>query len=189
MHARIQEVLAYFDAQHATLDRAVASVPPALRERRPSPERWSIAEVLEHVALIEGQITWLLATRLDAARAAGLGPEEETTPIRPTLDLSRALDRSRRIEAGESSRPNAGIDLTSAEAALSNAREALRATVLAADGLALTQVSGVNPVLGPLNAYQWVLFAGAHEARHAEQVQETGRALEAVVDNDMTGPA
>lgn len=177
MHPRIREVLTYLDAQRALLERAVAAVPPELRARRPSPERWSVAEVLEHVALVESQVNWLIATRLDAARAAGLGPEQDTDPVLPTFDLSRALDRSRPLEAGESTQPRAGLDASMAEAALTHARESLRATILSADGLALTQLSAPNPVLGPLNAYQWVLFIGAHEARHAEQIQESAAAL------------
>jgi hypothetical protein len=32
-------------------------------------------------------------------------------------------------------------------------------------------------VLGPLNLYQWVLFVGQHEARHAGQLQDLARLL------------
>ena len=174
MHPRIREVLTYLDAQRAVLERAVAAMPPELRKRRPSPERWSVAEILEHIALVESQVSWLLATRLDAA---GLGAERETSLVLPTLDLSRVLDRSRPVPASDSTQPRTGLDASSAELALTQARETLRATILAADGLALTQLSAPNPVLGPLNMYQWVLFTGAHEARHAEQVREIAAAL------------
>lgn len=177
MHTRTREVLTYLDTQRAVLERAVTAVPPELRERRPAPGRWSVAEILEHVALVESQISWLLATRIDEARAAGLGPEREVSPVLPTLDLTRVLDRSRRLAAGDSTQPRAGLDASSAEIALTHAREALRGTILSADGLALAQLSAPNPVLGSLNAYQWVLFAGAHEARHAEQIREVAAAL------------
>lgn len=179
MHPRIAEVLGHFDTSIATLDRAVADVAPALRERRPAPDRWSVAEVLEHVALVEERITQLLVNLLDTARADGLGPERETSPILPTFDLARVLDRSRPVTAGEASWPRAGLDASAAAAALARQREAFRATVLAADGLALGTVSAPNPVLGPLNGYQWVLFVGGHEARHAGQVRDIAAALRA----------
>jgi hypothetical protein len=177
MHARIREVLTYLDARCAILEGAVAAVPPELRARRPAPGRWSVAEILEHVALVESQISWLLATRIDEARAAGLGPEREVSPVVPTLDLSRVLDRSRRLAARDSTQPRGGLDASAAEIALTHAREALRGTILSADGLALGRLGAPNPVLGSLNAYQWVLFAGAHEARHAEQIREVAAAL------------
>ncbi|MEO7237074.1 MAG: hypothetical protein ABIZ96_00505 [Gemmatimonadales bacterium] len=31
------------------------------------------------------------------------------------------------------------------------------------------------PTLGALNLYQWGLFVGQHEARHAEQLKDIGR--------------
>jgi hypothetical protein len=38
-------------------------------------------------------------------------------------------------------------------------------------------VSFPHPVLGPTNGYQWFLFIGSHEARHADQIRETARQL------------
>jgi hypothetical protein len=45
------------------------------------------------------------------------------------------------------------------------------------DGLALGRVTRAHPTLGPLNRYQWVLFVGQHEARHAAQLQDIARQL------------
>ncbi|MEA2712972.1 MAG: hypothetical protein QOK27_933, partial [Gemmatimonadales bacterium] len=32
-----------------------------------------------------------------------------------------------------------------------------------------------HPLLGSLDLYQWILFVGQHEARHAAQIAELGR--------------
>jgi hypothetical protein len=32
-------------------------------------------------------------------------------------------------------------------------------------------------VLGVIDAYQWFIFVGSHEARHASQIREIGAAL------------
>lgn len=45
------------------------------------------------------------------------------------------------------------------------------------DGLALGSVTAPHPVLGEIDVYQWLLFLGAHEGRHADQVREIGEAL------------
>lgn len=177
MHPRIREVLASLDTHRATLERAVGAVPAELRERRPAPERWSVAEVLDHLALIDGQITGVLKGSIDSARVAGLGADQETSSVVPTLDVTPILDRSRPAEADEASRPRAGVSMSEAQAELVRQREALRAVVLSADGLALTEVIAPFPGLGPLNVYQWVLVVGAHEARHSAQIQEIAAAL------------
>jgi hypothetical protein len=178
MHPRIREVLEYLDTHRAALKRAVAAVSPELRGRRPAPERWSVAEVLEHLGLVERHITRLLQNLISEGRAAGIGPEQETSLVVPTLDLSRLLNRSRREPASDAAKPREGLDASAAEAALVRQREALRATLLSADGLALAEVSAPNPVLGVLNASQWVLFIGGHEARHTAQIQEIAAALQ-----------
>ena len=41
-------------------------------------------------------------------------------------------------------------------------------------GLALGGVTSAHPALGALNGYDWVVFAGAHMGRHAEQIGEMG---------------
>jgi hypothetical protein len=177
MHPRIDEVLTYLATQRAMLERAVATVPSSLRTRRPGPERWSVAEVLAHLVIVEGRVTQLLGAQIGAARAAGLGRERETSAVVPTVNIARVLDRSRPVTAGAASQPPPDANADIALAALVERHDALRATLAGADGLALGEVSAPNPVLGPINVYQWVVFIGAHEARHAAQIQEIAGAL------------
>src|SRR5258708_34440872 len=81
-------------------------------------------------------------------------------------------DRSRRRNAPEEVRPDGSLNAASAWTALEQPRAALRAAVLPADGLALSDVVKPHLVLGPINIYQWLLFVGSHEARHTAQVRE-----------------
>lgn len=172
MHPCINEVLSYLDVERRALEEAVSAVPPALRERRPTADRWSVSEILEHLALVETRITALLAGRIDAARAAGLGPAREIDPVLPTLDLETILDRSRPLVASEAAQPTGSQDSDAALAELARARGVLREIVLSADGLALEEVIVPHPRFGPLNVYQWLLFVGGHEARHTAQIRE-----------------
>lgn len=171
-HPRIAEVLAHLESSRVALAEAVALVPEAQRDRRPAPDRWSVAEVLEHLALVDGRITGLLRSRIDAAREAGLGAETETSPVVPTIDLARLLDRERRITAGEASLPKESLDAATAWERLVAQQDELRELALSADGLALGEVIAPNPVIGPLNVYQWLAFVGGHERRHALQIRE-----------------
>lgn len=174
MTSRIEEVLAHLDANRAKLDLAVSSVPEADRGRRPGQGRWSTAEVLEHLAIVEGSITNLLRTRIDQARAAGLGTETDASAILPTVPTQRLLDRTAKITAGEKSLPTGSLDAKKAKALLDERRVKLKALIRESDGLALANVVIPHGVLGPLNAYQWLVFVGAHEGRHAKQIEEIG---------------
>jgi hypothetical protein len=172
VHPRTSEVLRHLDTQHQRLRKAVDSVPRARREVKPSPERWSVAEVIEHLSIVETRIERVFAKKLDEARAAGLGPERDASSVLGAFDMDRVLDRTRRITAAEAALPSGKLDADAAWEALERARETLCASVRASDGLALGEVIHPHPVLGPINLYQWIAFVGGHEARHAAQVLE-----------------
>jgi hypothetical protein len=148
-----------------------------MASRRPSPGRWSAAQVVSHLGIVEASIAALFRQRLHEARAAGLGIDLDTSPILPTLDLARLLDRERALVAGERSQPPETPAMDDALATLTRTRKMLRSAVIHADGLALGDVTAPHPFLGSLNLYRWLIFVGAHEARHTAQIREVARTL------------
>lgn len=172
MHPRIQEVLDYLDTTRSDVSKAVESVAPNRRNERLPGDRWSVAEVLDHLGILEARVAQLVSGRLAAARAAGLGPELETSSVLDTIDRERILDRSHRATAPDFVRPQADRDANAAWAALQQSRTELRAAVVANDGFALSEVKYEHPVLGLIDLYQWLIFVGAHEARHTDQIRE-----------------
>ena len=77
-------------------------------------------------------------------------------------------------------------DLSAAEglAALETSRRELLSAVAEGDGLALGTVTYPHPLLGDLNLYQWILFVGQHEARHAGQIREIAAHLPEALNAD-----
>ena len=55
----------------------------------------------------------------------------------------------------------------------------LRERLRRGERLAGLFVQAPHPVFGALDMYQWLLFVGAHEGRHADQIREIGEALRA----------
>ncbi|HEV7395025.1 MAG TPA: DinB family protein [Pyrinomonadaceae bacterium] len=172
MNPRIQEVIEYLDLTRADLTNAVERIPADRRDQRPDDDRWSVAEILEHLNIIESRIGKLVTGKIEGARAAGLGPEVDTSPVLDTLDRARIGDRTNRVSAPEAVKPQSQTDAATAWAALQASREKLRAALLGGDGLALSEVKQEHPVLGVIDLYQWAIFVGAHEARHTAQVRE-----------------
>ena len=187
MNPRLEDVLNYLDAERSALREAVELVPAELRDQQPGPDRWSVAEVFQHLVIIEKRIGISMAKWVADAKAGGLGPEIETSSVLKSLDLALIADRSRRRNAPEEVRPNRELDAASAWTALEQARVALRASVMPGDGLALGEVIQTHPVLGPINLYQWLLFVGAHETRHTSQVCEIAGELNAGVNTVAGG--
>jgi len=177
MHPRIAELLAYAQLQRAALFEALSLIPESQRDRRCNAETWSAAEVLEHLHRVESGIARLLTRSLERAKAAGLEAESEVGSVLATLDTLHLTDRSRRMSAPEPVMPLGELTAAQGMVALTESRQALISALREADGLALGQVTRAHPTLGPLNLYQWVLFVGQHEARHARQLQDLARQL------------
>ena len=171
-HPRAREVYDYLVTARVHLEDAVRVVPEAARDARRSPDRWSVAEVLEHLATANASIAGLITKRVAAGRETGLGHDPETTSILWTLDVARLLDRRERMDAPERIVPTGTLTAAAAWQALERADAAVQEAVVAADGLALGTITYPHRFLGPLNLYQWVAFAAAHEFRHAAQIRE-----------------
>ncbi|HEY0778513.1 MAG TPA: DinB family protein [Gemmatirosa sp.] len=175
-HPRLRELETFLDERRAELRAAVDAVPPALRRRRPAPDCWSTAEVLEHLATLEGAVARLVAGGVEDARASGVA-ETEVSSVRPRLDADAMRDRSRGIQAPDRLLPRGELDDAAAWAAVERARATLLAALAGGDGLALGAVTRPHPLFGPLDLYQWVLAVGGHEARHAGQIRDIADAL------------
>ena len=172
MHPRNEEVLNYLDQTRSELRSAVDSVPAGARNTQPAANQWSVAQVLDHLAMAHSRVAAGVTKWIGEARATGLGPETGTTSVLNTIPTESILDRSRKFPAPETILPRAGVNAENAWTELEQAHQKLRAALLSGDGLALEQVIQPHPVLGPLNMYQWVLFNGSHEARHTLQLRE-----------------
>ena len=171
MHARTRELLTHYDSQRAILKSAFDSVPPVRRNEPPEPGRWSAANVVEHLAIVENRMAGILSSRIRDERETGLGAETSSEPMLPGLNMSRITDRAMRVQAPDFAIPT-GLEAAAAWTQLEVATAALRAMILSGDGLALNSVIHPHSRLGPMSVYQWIAFLAAHEARHAAQIRE-----------------
>jgi DinB family protein len=171
---RITHLLTSLDSTRRALHDAVARVTAARRQERPAPNRWSVAEVLEHLAIVEGRVTGVLEKFVATAPQA-------TSTAQPPADYSALLaalaDRTRTVVAPEFAHPTATLDATTAWAELERVRVQFKASLAAAHDRDLTGMSRQHPILGTLNGYEWIASLGGHEARHTEQIREIAEAL------------
>lgn len=172
MHPRITELLSFVERETEALRATYEAMPAEHRGVRTDPARWSAAEVIQHLAIVERAVTRRLAALVEQAR--DLPPETESTPLLPSASVARALDRSRRFMTSETAQPGP-TDPTRVWADFMAARRDLLTVVATGDGLSLGRVSAPHPMLGAFSGYEWIAFAGAHAARHAEQIREMQR--------------
>ena len=167
MHSRIEEVLNYIDAQRRELGEAVELVPPALRDTQPGSDRWSVAQVLQHLTIIETRVGKGLTKWIADARDGGLGPEIQGVAGLAALETVKGVVLQVGGEAATGARRGA---MQGTGAALLAAR---RAPWAEAEQLQAERQPGF-PILHSLQGYQYCdLLLGqgclADVLRRAEQ--------------------
>lgn len=178
MHARLAETMDYVEDKRKELLQSFAGVPEDRLSRRASATGWSVAEIVDHLSIVEAGIARLIAKRAARAREAGLGDEKSTESVLASFDPHRVrLEATTVMQAPTSIVPRANVDIEEALKGLETSREALRVAVQGASGLSLSEIKHTHPVLGELDLYQWLIFIGQHEGRHKKQIERTLNSL------------
>lgn len=176
MHPALSDVLARLEQSRAALRDAIARVPPHLRDQPPASDRWSVAGVLEHLALVDERSIGTLGSKIAEARST-LPPEEgDPALLAPNLE-AMLTDRTERRQAPAPLHPS-GLRCDEAWTRAEASRAAFVDLITAADGLALSRVIHEHQRFGALNVYQWAGFLAAHESRHAQQLLEIASQLD-----------
>jgi len=133
---------------------------------KPAPDRWSIAEILEHVVLVERG----LQQRIEEIRNAGAeAPGHPAQPIDRFI-VEEIPRRKNRLHAPERVQPTGRWTASQALTEFFHARR--RTLELLASAPSLSGRTLPHPIFGPWDGYQWILATAAHSARHTEQMRE-----------------
>jgi len=178
MHARLAEAMDFVEEKRRELVASVEGVPRADLSRRSADDAWSVAEILDHLRMVESGVARLITKRVQQARDAGTAKEERSADsvLRCLEPYSLTLE-SQKLTAPDAVRPNPNADPGDALEGLAVTRQALREAASSADGVALGEIKHTHPIVGELDLYQWLIFLGQHEVRHRKQIERTLKSL------------
>jgi hypothetical protein len=164
-----------YDAIEETRERLgerLAGLTRAQENFRPEPGSWSIAEIVEHLAILEERLLGLITVMVSKAEKAGHQRPPEDTSFKP-VTLEQIAERSRREKyvAPETAQPRGGVSINDSLARLRQSRATLRDLRPRLEATDLTSGHYPHPAFGPLDAYQWLAMIGLHEGRHLRQIE------------------
>ncbi len=131
-----------------------------------SPDCWSIAEIVEHLAVLEDRVHAVVGRMPEA-------PAGEPDRVDSQVDeiiLVQVPKRSTRIKAPEPVCPSARWRPEESLARFVASRR--RTAELLVEAPCLRGHVLPHPVLGLWDGYQWILAVAAHSARHTAQILE-----------------
>lgn len=161
-------LLRHLDQTRQGFLKSIAGVSDAQWTFKAGPDRWSIAEVAEHIAVSETTILQIVTDKILKSPAAPRDPNA----ISDAKLLEGLLDRSSKFQAPEILKPThrwATRDALAKDFAAAREKTAGYVRTTTDD---LHGHSAPHPVFKTLDGYQWILLLSGHAARHTRQIEE-----------------
>lgn len=166
--ADLDRGLQYLETTKKNIVDATRGLSEAQWNFKPSPFRWSIAQVMEHIAASE-----------DLLRQMAEGQIKQQSPAVSDRDLKKTddrvldviPDRSRKFQAPEQLRPK--NQFGSPQAALQHFLESRAKTAELMKNTPDLRAHVIDSgLLGKIDAFERILFIAAHSERHTKQLLE-----------------
>jgi hypothetical protein len=164
------------DDSRDALVREVRPLSDAQRRYRSTPPAWSIADVVEHLALLEELFHERIAASLEAGPPS---PSQSDARRIDALVVAVEPDPAAkfvvpgRVSLGDAPGPILPTGRWTTEDSLDRFLARRRETVIFLEvrGSELRGHAVDHPALGPLDGFQWVLFIACHTDRHLAQIR------------------
>lgn len=164
-----------------TLDRTraqtltiIETIDEASFGKRPVPERWSVAEVIHHLTIVDNTIIGGIKQKLEEP------PQRLSLARRLTQPPLWLLVTNRFVRVKAPARAEPLNPPATKQETLDNfrrKREELKTLAREAGRARLNEIVLPHPFLGDYSGTQFVRFAGYHEQRHLKQIREIVKEL------------
>ena len=187
IYQSIADIYAANDTVRRQLDARLENLSEAQQNFRPADGAWSIADIIDHLAITEHNTVKLIGMLLkksegaaaataatDAGDGDGVDAQTATSapPFQPfSLDNFIEQVKDVKLTAPEVVRPGGNVTLADALANLRRTRADIEAMRPRLESANLGVATYPHPAFGEFNAAQWLAFNGLHERRHLRQIE------------------
>jgi hypothetical protein len=165
--AEKDKALQYLESTKKNVLEATKGLSEAQWNFKPGPDRWSVAQVMEHIAAAEDFIRGVVKEKVMMAPAGDAGRDVKKTDEGV---LAMVPDRTNKVQAPEPLVPTNRFG--SPESSIKHFVESRASTedfLKTATGL---RDHVTDSPMGKLDGYEFVLLIAAHSERHTKQINE-----------------
>ena len=160
--------LQYLESTKANLLEATKGLSETQWNFKPAPDRWSIAQVMEHIAASEDFIRDGLLK--EKVMVSPQGPSDRDVKKIDDAVVKMIPDRSHKAQAPEPLVPNNRFG--SPEGSLKHFLESRETTEQYVKTTAGLRDHVMDGPVGKMDGYEFILFIAAHSDRHTKQIEE-----------------
>lgn len=163
-----EKALAHLQSTKAALMEAVDGLTEEQLNYKATPESWSIAECVEHIAISEGMIFELIKESLKPEADPSLRSEIKMTDDQVSVIIA---DRTNKVKTSEAFEPKDGFGSYEGSLEAFNDKRSTSIDFVEKTTDDLRNHYSDFP-FGKLDTYQTILFMSAHTDRHTKQIVE-----------------
>jgi hypothetical protein len=165
----IADIMAANERAQAQFRTAVSNLSESQANFRPDENQWTIAEIVEHVSIVNDGFLRLTHRLLKEAESAPRPPKADLNLGHTSLDENG--QQQGQFQAPDRVRPQGGARIEDSLAKMRASLDGLTEIRSRLEAVDLSEQMFEHPFLGPINAYQWMVLLGEHEDRHRAQVE------------------
>jgi hypothetical protein len=167
----IEEIYNGNNKIRARLKDLVSSLTDEQTSALPEGEKWTVAQIIEHIAMVDEGAMRICAKLLREAEAAGKAADGSVV-ISDNFREKRAEIAGIKVNAPDIVQPTGGRTIPESIAKLDENTEQLekmRSIFESVDG---TELKFPHPFFGDISAQEWLALKGGHEMRHIKQIEK-----------------
>ena len=164
--AERERISGYLAETRSQLLQTVSGLSPNQLDFKPNPDRWSVAQVVEHVTILEAFLPILIDATLKSPQ-----PQQSAWQGRDDALIEQIRSRESRVQAPERAHPTGRFQHEELFRQFEAARKR-NIEYAATTNAPLRSFCTPHPVFGEIDCYQWLLAAAAHCERHHAQILE-----------------
>ena len=153
------------------LKATLAQIQPDELTALPDGEKWSIQQIVEHVAMVDSGTARICGKLLEGAKAAGKS-SDGTATISADFGEKIAAIADLKVEAPERVQPTGNVTIAESFEKMSDNREAFDEMRADLERFDLSEPKFAHPYFGDITAAEWLIVAGGHELRHTKQIEK-----------------
>ena len=169
LYRSISDIYEANDRIRTKLRETLASVTESQAVAMPDGEKWSIAQIAEHVSMVGNGMHRICAKLLSKAEASGQVSDG-------AVDLNSFAEKALgiadvKLEAPEIVQPSGSRSVAESVSSLDETQAAFHALKPLFEKYDAREPKFPHPYLGDMTAVEWLAMYGAHERRHLKQIE------------------
>ena len=172
----IGDVYAANDQIRGKLKLLIANVTEEQAQKLPEGEKWTFAQFVEHIGIVENGMIQICTKLLEKAQADDKSSDGSLKISDNFLEKSIHA-RAAKLEAPERVRPTGTATVSQSVTVLDANREKLNELRPLFEQFDGSEHTFPHPFFGGLTAHEWLVLIGGHEARHLAKIEKYVAAL------------